>query len=86
MRSGSWRSHPVEGFGTPNDPMVLTSEERHRLVEWTRAARDLAGPPIRDDLAADNRNLKLFIWARTAGQILESIQRFSVRTSHPELE
>jgi hypothetical protein len=37
---------------------------------------------IRDYLSVNNREPKLFVWTKTADQILERIKRFVMRTSN----
>ena len=71
--SSSWLNQLERWFATLTERQIRRGTHRS-TVELERA--------IRDYLAANNRNPGPFVWTKTADQILESIQRFCMRTSN----
>jgi transposase len=71
--SSSWLNQVERWFATLTERQIRRGTHRS-TVELEQA--------IRDYLAANNRNPKPFMWTKTADQILESIQRFCMRTSN----
>jgi transposase len=70
--SSSWLNQVERWFATLTERQIRRGTHRS-TVELEQA--------IRDHLATNNPNPKPFVWTKTADQILESIQRFCMRTS-----
>ena len=74
--ASSWLNQVERWFAT------LTERQIRRGTHRSTIELDQA---IRDYLVAKSRNSRLFIWTKTADEILESIKRFRMRSSNSGL-